>query len=119
MKLAFHDFTQDGVSGIVQAVDECGHGNLLRTVGSVPLKPCTLIGFCGFIGTRLHEGGIGSLFKLVFLEIVQQIQTVIGKFGLFKILLVHFYNGFSDLTNVRIYGEREEKGTRYPSECHH
>ena len=109
MKLAFHDFTQDGVSGIVQAVYECGHGNLLRTVGSVPLKPCTLIGFCGFIGTRL----------LVFLEIVQQIQTVIGKFGLFKILLVHFYNGFSDLTNVRIYGEGEEKGTRYPSECHH
>ena len=32
---------------------------------------------------------------------------------------VHFYNGFSDLTNVRIYGEGEEKGTRYPSECHH
>ena len=71
-------------------MDECGHGNLLRTVGSVPIKPCTLIGFCGFIGTRLHEGGIGSLFKLVFLEIVQQIQTVIGKFGLFKILLFIF-----------------------------
>ena len=57
--------------------------------------------------------------KIILLKCQTNSDTVIGKFGLFKILLVHFYNGFSDLTNVRIYGEGEEKGTRYPSECHH
>ena len=86
-----------------------------------PFKPCPLIRFGGTVGPFPYESGVVSLFKLVRAEIVQQVQTVIGKVGLTLVfLLVVHYFGFSGLIINGIIGwKKEEKGTRYPSECHH
>ncbi len=39
------------------------------------------------VGTLLDKGTVGCLFKLVLLEVVQQIQPVIGQFGLLTLTL--------------------------------
>ena len=120
-KLAFHDFAEDGVTGIMQPAQQRVHRQFLRTIGGIAFKPCPLIRFGGTVGPFPYESGVVSLFKLVRAEIVQQVQTVIGKVGLTLVfLLVVHYFGFSGLIINGIIGwKKEEKGTRYPSECHH
>ncbi len=120
-KLVFHDFAEDGVTGIMQPAQQRVHRQFLRTIGGIAFKPCPLIRFGGTVGPFPYESGVVSLFKLVRAEIVQQVQTVIGKVGLTLVfLLVVHYFGFSGLIINGIIGwKKEEKGTRYPSECHH
>ena len=65
----------------------------VRTVGGIAFQPCLLIRFGGTVGAFLYEGGIVCLFKPVRAEIVQQVQTVIGKVGLTLVsfLVVHYF----------------------------
>ena len=97
------------------------HQGVVPRLGGIAFKPCPLIRFGGTVGPFPYESGVVSLFKLVRAEIVQQVQTVIGKVGLTLVfLLVVHYFGFSGLIINGIIGwKKEEKGTRYPSECHH
>ena len=90
-------------------------------IGGIAFEPRLFIRFGGTVGPFPYESGVVSLFKLVRAEIVQQVQTVIGKVGLTLVfLLVVHYFGFSGLIINGIIGwKKEEKGTRYPSECHH
>ena len=53
--------------------------------------------------------------KMMFLEIVQKIESVVELF-FFTNVLVHIT---LDLVVYGIGWIRKKKGTRYPSECHH
>ena len=92
-KLVFHDFAEDGVLGIAKPPQERVHRQLLRPFGRIAFEPRTLIRFGGTVGTLPDEGIVGSLFKLVCAEVVQQVQTVIGKVGLTLVflLVVHYF----------------------------
>ena len=92
-KLCFHDFAEDGVLGIVKPVQQDVHRQLLCTLGGIAVKPRLFIRFSGTVGTLTDEGFIGNLFKLVVAEVVQQVQTIIGKVGLTLVflLVVHYF----------------------------
>lgn len=91
-ELVLHDFMQDVVPGIVEPSQQLRHRQLLRAVGGIAFQPGTLVGFCGTVGTSLYECRVVLLFKLVLLEVIQQVQPVIGQFGLlFLVLLVHIF----------------------------
>ena len=56
-------------------------------------EPCPFIRSCGTVGAFTDEGFVGRLFKFVCAEIIQQIQTVVGKVGLSLVflLVVHYF----------------------------
>lgn len=100
----------------MQSAQQRVHRQFLRTIGGIAFKPCPLIRFGGTVGPFPYESGVVSLFKLVRAEIVQQVQTVIGKVGLTLVfLLVVHYFGFSGLIINGIIGwKKEEKALGIP-----
>ena len=93
-KLVFHDFAQDGVLGVAKPLQQCVHRQFLRTSSRIAFEHCPFIRSCGTVGAFTDEGFVGRLFKFVRSEIVQQVQTVVGKVGLsFVFLLVVHYFG--------------------------
>ncbi len=92
-KLVLHDFAEDVVPGIAQPAQQRVHRQFLRTVGGIAFEPRLFIRFGGTVGAFPYESSVVSLFKLVRAEIVQQVQTVIGKVGLTLVflLVVHYF----------------------------
>ena len=92
-KLALHDFTENGVPGIAQPAQQRVHRLLLRAIGGIAFEPRLFIRFGGTVGPFPYESGVSRLFKLVRAEVVQQVQTVIGKVGLTLVflLVVHYF----------------------------
>ena len=89
---------------------------LLRALGGIAFEPCPPIRFGGTVGAFLNEGIVASLFKLVRAEVVQQVQTVVGKVGLTLVfLLVVQYFEFSGLIMTGIITcEEKEKALGIP-----
>ncbi len=72
----------------MQPTHERGHRQLLRAGGGTAVETCLFVDLGGMVGMLLDEGAVGCLFKLVLLEVIQQIQPVIGPFGLLLVLLL-------------------------------
>ena len=85
---------QDAVPGIVESLQQLRHRQLLRAVGGIAFQSGTLVGFCGTVGTSLYECRVVCLFKLVLLEVIQQVQPVIGQFGLLFLVLLELIEHF-------------------------
>ena len=92
-KLVLYDFAQDGVLGVAKPLRQRAHSQFLRTCGGIAFEYCPFIRSGGTVGAFTDEDFVGCLFKPVCSEIVQQIQTVVGKVGLplVFLLVVHYF----------------------------
>ena len=119
-KLPLHDLCQQGVGREVQPAQQEAHSFLVSMFHRAACQPFLFKGYCGGFLLFNNKVCVGNFVGMVFSQVVQQVQPIIGQFRRKGFLvLFHFLMDLVVKKRILDFDKGEEKGTRYPSECRH
>ena len=96
------------------------HGFLVGVFHRAARPPFLFKGGGGGFLPFCNKVCIGNIVGMVFSQVVQQVQPVIGQFRRDGFLvLFHFLMDLVVNDKIVEWIESKKKGTRYPSECRH
>ena len=97
-ELVFHDLAQQGVGREVQPVQQDAHGFLVGVFHRAARPPFLFKGDGGGFLPLCNEVRVGNFVGMVFSQVVQQVQPVVGQFRRNGFLvLFHFLMDLVDL----------------------
>ena len=119
-ELVFHDLAQQGVGREVQPVQQDAHGFLVGILDRTSCRPFFFKGGGGSFLPLCNKVRVGNFVGMVFSQVVQQVQPVVGQFRWDGFLvLFHFLMDLVVKNQIVEWIGKKKKGTRYPSECRH